>query len=283
MKYILRKKIVASHQLTNLLYLLSCIRSVVTFSFLLVVGICLTVIPLHFTSVVRETNDFWHTGLGTSYLLVGVQVVFLIYFIFVNKIRIKLGKIRREKLKPIIILCLLIPLAEVSPNLIGIELLGAKDDTESIESHVMLIVLTTCLFAPIVEEFIFRGTIERILLKLKTSPWVAIIASSFMFSVAHCDKYQSLSVLGAGILYGWVYYKTRSLMPSLILHISWNTLVCTLQLLEKTKYGEIVISYLYKEPTSTHSIMFASISLLILILFVFLLCREIKNCNCAAY
>lgn len=75
--------------------------------------------------------------------------------------------------------------------------------------------------APVLEELIFRGIILEGLLK-KYSPLVSIIISSLLFGIAHFNPWQFVTGFLIGIFSGWVYYKSRSLMPSIIIHAAAN-------------------------------------------------------------
>ena len=75
--------------------------------------------------------------------------------------------------------------------------------------------------APVLEELIFRGIILEGLLK-KYSPLASIIISSLLFGIAHFNPWQFVTGFIIGIFSGWVYYKTRSLLPSIIIHAAAN-------------------------------------------------------------
>lgn len=75
--------------------------------------------------------------------------------------------------------------------------------------------------APVLEELIFRGIILEGLLK-RYSPFISILISSLLFGIAHFNPWQFVTGLMIGIFSGWVYYKTRSLMPSIIIHAAAN-------------------------------------------------------------
>ena len=81
--------------------------------------------------------------------------------------------------------------------------------------------LLLVIAAPILEELLFRGIILDGLLK-KYSPFVSILISSILFGVAHLNPWQFVNGLIIGIFSGWVYYRTRSLLPSIIIHASAN-------------------------------------------------------------
>ena len=77
--------------------------------------------------------------------------------------------------------------------------------------------------APILEELIFRGVILDGLLK-KYSPLKAIIISSILFGVIHLNPWQFISALIIGVFSGWVYYETKKLTLSILIHAVNNLL-----------------------------------------------------------
>jgi len=77
------------------------------------------------------------------------------------------------------------------------------------------------IVGPICEEIIFRGIIEEGFLHTY-SPNKAILFSAMIFGGIHLVPLQVLSAFLAGILLGWIYWKTRSLWIVIILHIINN-------------------------------------------------------------
>jgi hypothetical protein len=75
--------------------------------------------------------------------------------------------------------------------------------------------------APILEELIFRGIILDGLLK-KYSSTKSILISSLLFGLVHLNPWQFVTGLIIGIFSGWVYYRSRSLSYSIIIHASAN-------------------------------------------------------------
>ena len=75
--------------------------------------------------------------------------------------------------------------------------------------------------APILEELIFRGVILDGLLK-KYTPAKSILISSLLFGLVHLNPWQFITGLIIGIFSGWVYYRTKSLSLSIIIHASAN-------------------------------------------------------------
>ena len=84
-------------------------------------------------------------------------------------------------------------------------------------------ILGICLFGPIVEELLFRGTVAKILLQ-RYKPWVAIVVSGVLFGIYHMNPVQMVAASFSGIFLGWLYYQTRSLVPCMVVHVLNNSL-----------------------------------------------------------
>lgn len=84
-------------------------------------------------------------------------------------------------------------------------------------------ILSVCLIGPLAEEAIFRGAIERRLLETKLSPWFAIVISALLFALAHGNYEQGVTAVIIGCFMGWVYYRTRSIWPTFLIHAVNNT------------------------------------------------------------
>lgn len=83
------------------------------------------------------------------------------------------------------------------------------------------------VLVPLAEEMVFRGAILRKLLGLTSNRyhWVAIAISAILFAIAHGNMAQMLHVVPMGLLLGWLYYRTGSIVPSLMLHCVNNSAV----------------------------------------------------------
>ena len=84
-------------------------------------------------------------------------------------------------------------------------------------------ILGVCLIGPLAEEAIFRGAILRRLLEKKWNPWIAIVISAIIFAIAHGNFEQGLTAIIMGCFMGWIYYRTRSIMPCFLIHAVNNT------------------------------------------------------------
>lgn len=99
---------------------------------------------------------------------------------------------------------------------------------EKILSDSLWAFLATVIAAPVLEELLLRGIIERGLLHWM-SPWKAILWSAFFFAVIHLNPWQATGAFIAGILFGWIYWKTRSLAACIFVHMTNNGTAYLLQ------------------------------------------------------
>ena len=83
-------------------------------------------------------------------------------------------------------------------------------------------VLSMALLAPLIEELMFRGAIQGYLMR-RFSPWTAIIVSAVVFGVIHMNPQQMAYATLLGIVFGWIYYRTRSLLPVIAGHVLNNS------------------------------------------------------------
>lgn len=83
--------------------------------------------------------------------------------------------------------------------------------------------LVTGIFAPIFEEILFRGLIFGELKKI-TSVKIAILIQALIFGVYHFNFIQSSYAVVIGVILGYVCYKTNSLLSSILLHITFNSI-----------------------------------------------------------
>lgn len=101
-----------------------------------------------------------------------------------------------------------------------------------------------CLLAPVLEEMLFRGIILRSFLH-QYSRWAAIVGSATLFGFAHMNIYQYVTALTMGLFLGWLYERSRSLLPCIALHAAYNTSVLLLDDAGNTREGVDLSPSLY--------------------------------------
>lgn len=101
-------------------------------------------------------------------------------------------------------------------------------DFSIIDNHVsinFLTVLESSLVAPICEEVFFRVAILSLLLK-KVHSNIAIILQAIIFAFLHCFSFTSITfwtILTSGIVYGYIFYNTKSVLLSILSHLFYNS------------------------------------------------------------
>ena len=89
------------------------------------------------------------------------------------------------------------------------------------------------ILVPIAEEMVFRGAILRTLLRIFNPRyhWLPIVLSALLFGAVHANMAQFFHATLLGLLLGWLYYHTNSIVPGIVLHWMNNTIAYVLTML----------------------------------------------------
>ena len=82
--------------------------------------------------------------------------------------------------------------------------------------------LSVSVMAPFFEEWLCRGEIMRGLLQRVKPVWAIVISATF-FAIIHMNPWQAIPAFLLGCLFGYVYYKTGSLLLTMLMHCANNT------------------------------------------------------------
>jgi hypothetical protein len=96
------------------------------------------------------------------------------------------------------------------------------DDRDSL----LILAFYGVLFAPVVEEIVFRGFLYAVIDRAK-GPLLAIAITSVLFSLPHAWQYgwrwqNVLLVTYVGVMFGIARARTQSIVPSTLLHVGYN-------------------------------------------------------------
>ena len=105
--------------------------------------------------------------------------------------------------------------------------------------------LVVAIFAPIFEEWLCRGMVLRGLLT-KMKPGWAIVVSALFFAVIHANPWQALNAFLIGLMMGYVYYKTGSLILTMVIHFVNNGTSVILSNIESLKDYDYMIDMMDK-------------------------------------
>ena len=92
--------------------------------------------------------------------------------------------------------------------------------------------LAICLLAPLSEEIVLRGAVLRSLLSKpliagrseRFNVWMAIVISALFFSLIHMNPAQMPHAFVIGLLLGWMYWRTGSILPGVAYHWANNSI-----------------------------------------------------------
>jgi hypothetical protein len=88
------------------------------------------------------------------------------------------------------------------------------------------LILCMCIQPAVIEELAFRGIIFGALQKA-LSPVETIVVSAMMFMILHLSVGRFPHTLALGLASGYMRYRTKSIYPCMLMHLSHN-LLCVL-------------------------------------------------------
>ena len=84
--------------------------------------------------------------------------------------------------------------------------------------------MVIALLPPVVEEMVFRGAVLKSLLRWKPGhSWAMIALSALFFALIHMNPAQMPHAFLIGLLLGWMYKRTGSIVPGVAYHWANNT------------------------------------------------------------
>lgn len=163
-------------------------------------------------------------------LVIGLMLIAVLFF-RKSYVNLSFGRIERRMVWPAIGMSVLIAMAQL---LITISVLSLLDvdcfyQGEEMERRQQLFsgiagALFVVVSGPIIEEIGFRGLLLDGLLKTQCRPWVAILISAVAFGLVHGLWAPFVTATLFGLLAGWLYWRTGSIIPGIIIHIANNSL-----------------------------------------------------------
>lgn len=214
---------------------------------------------------IRELGWFSETIFNIT--LFGIYfLALIIFYYFKNGKRIYFNFKVNKTLIPFVFIIITFQIAIYIPINFYLNSLIIPETSNVNEPLVQILsTLFAFIITAIIEEFIFRGIILKgYLINYKARK--AIIISAILFGVIHLNPPQIFGAFILGLITGYIFYYSKSVAMTIILHIIYNIVALTSSLIHKN-YGNYEIkttSDFYGE----HSIYFIIISLLILIFLI---------------
>lgn len=131
--------------------------------------------------------------------------------------------------RPLVLSVLLVFASMFALNILvqSFELENLLEEQMNALSHNVVGALTISIFAPLLEEVLFRGAIQGYMMRY-FKPWVAIICSALVFGIVHMNPVQVVYATCLGVIFGWIYYRTGSLLPVILGHVLNNSIATIL-------------------------------------------------------
>lgn len=124
-------------------------------------------------------------------------------------------------------------------------------------------ILAVLIFAPIFEEILFRGIVLSEI-RMNVNVVAAVIIQGIIFGLYHMEKFQSIYASILGILLGFICVKTRSVVGSIVGHVTFN--IC----------GTFVFPYLI-ELTNKFAFLYIIAGAIIFIISIYNFNKHNKN------
>lgn len=154
----------------------------------------------------------------------------IIVFLGLRYVNLSFGLIEKQSIWHLVGMIVLITVAYIAIDLAQVSLpfwekLFPKE-MEELQNDVAtnaFTILCVSILAPIAEEIGFRGILLGGLLRMRCHPWLAIFVSAIVFGAFHGHYVTMIGSTGFGIIAGWLFWRTGSLFPGIVLHIFNNT------------------------------------------------------------
>ena len=119
--------------------------------------------------------------------------------------------------------------ALIETYVFGIEA-GSQNTAElsSMMKSAPIMIISAAIFAPVLEEIVFRRVIFGSLIQ-KYNFWISALVSGIVFAAVHFEFEHILLYSICGLIFAFLYYKTRSIWTSIIAHMLLNSTVSLLQ------------------------------------------------------
>lgn len=195
-------------------------------------------------------GEMTYTTTGIAMILSGIAMIWhLIHFKYVKFNLKSFGEVSGKTIG------LSIPLIVAGMLFINLcsEFIGLPDlmqDTFRAMSRNVFGIISITIMAPLVEELLFRGAIQGYMLRKGMKPLNAILIASAIFGIVHMNPIQIPFAFAIGLIFGWLYYRTGSVVPGIIGHFINNSIACLqMATLTEEEFNTTTIEWLGVGPT----------------------------------
>ena len=162
-----------------------------------------------------------------STLLIGVPVIIYLHLNGLSiRRRLRINTISINTLLSIIIISIGFIIIVDELDRIVYKLFGHPEFLQELVEQLQItsirngifIVFTTVLAAPLVEEMLFRGYLQKVLEESWEDITKAILVTSLFFALVHFNPFWIVQIYLLGLVLGYLAWRTNSIIPGIILH-----------------------------------------------------------------
>lgn len=234
-----------------------------------------------FSDMTKENNNLILHYINTSSISPAITILTyltanLIVFFYGSKIvGIKpesLFKVSNCKLRNIISYIFIAIFIQFSIGLIisliqqitpDIDILGSSASFSTYYStkYAALTIIYTCVVAPVTEELLYRGFVQKAFSKV--SQRFGIVMSALFFGLGHGNIAQFALAFLLGIFLGYISVKHNSIIPSMIVHAAVNILSTVITVKDNYFYENVILDHI----ADVSIIILSVVGLFMLIIF----------------
>ncbi|HQE93763.1 MAG TPA: CPBP family intramembrane metalloprotease [Anaerolineae bacterium] len=101
-----------------------------------------------------------------------------------------------------------------------------------------LLVLSTVVVAPLCEEIMFRGYVQRAY--ERRSPWIGIVVGGIIFALYHLRFQGAFALVPVAFTLGCVAWRSDSLFPGILLHAAYNSIASVVMIASSFSSAAVV-------------------------------------------
>lgn len=193
-------------------------------AFLFLAGLCENLWEVAFQGGTFDPLGVQHTLTSSSVAVTLAGVAMAIHLVHYGYVRFDADSWREVPRHKLLACVLFILGAMVTFNILSeiINLPNTLEHTFSGMSRNVFGIVSIVVVAPLTEELLFRGAILGHLLRTMKKPGHAILVSALIFGLIHVNPAQVPFAFCLGLVFGWLYWRTGSLIPGILGHFLNN-------------------------------------------------------------
>lgn len=132
--------------------------------------------------------------------------------------------------------------------------------------------LIIAALAAVSEELLFRSVLQKGLMRLFKNVHVAIIVTAFVFSAFHMDFFGFFPRFILGLMLGYIFWMSGSILPSMLMHFVNNATIVMLYYLNTRGFTDIDVEHF----GSTDNVLLIVLSLVATVA-IFIICNRFSK------